>query len=172
MPLATRSGNTANRSVVLPLLWRPTNAMRGAFTALRLCGERRPALDAELRALGVRLPAARAERARGRGRRAGGRRRERRAVLLLGLVAERPHALADLAEHGRELPRPEDDEHDDEDEDELRPSKVERHDRSLPRARAARGISSTSVREADQPKRPAISVRNRGTTTSNIRAGR
>src|SRR5438046_2120511 len=118
MPLATRSGSTARRSVVLPLLWRPTNAIRGAFTAAGLCGERCPALDAELRAFGVRLPAVRAELARpgrsGRGR------CEWLGVLLLGLVAERADALAELAEDRRELPRSEHDEHDHQDEDELR----------------------------------------------------
>src|SRR5437762_5302520 len=103
MPLATRSGSTARRSVVFPLLWRPTNAMRGAFTACGLRGERRPALDAELRALGVRLPAVRAEASGPGRRRAGRRRRERGAVLLLGLVPERADALAELAEHGRQL---------------------------------------------------------------------
>src|SRR2546423_2155717 len=129
MPLATSSGSTAMRSVVLPLLWRPTNATRGAFTPAALGGERCPAARAELRAVRVRLPAARAVLGGARGRRRGpGRGRgERLGVLLLRLVAERAHALAELAEHGGELPRPEDDEHDDEDEDELRSTQIERH---------------------------------------------
>src|SRR5690349_15441159 len=162
MPLATKSGRTAMRSVVLPLLWRPTNAMRGAFTADRSGRERCPAARAELRAVGVRLPAARAVLAGARCRGGPGRGRcERLAVLLLRLVAEGADALAELAEHGRELPGPEDDEHDDEDEDELRSTQVERHGHFLVGAKCA-GISTGVYESPGQPKRPSSSVRNSG----------
>src|SRR5438067_4899697 len=112
MPRATIKGSTATSSVVLPLLCRPTNAIRGAFTRDRLGGERGPAAHAELRAVGVGLaavgavPSGRGRRLRGRGGRDSG------AVLLLGflgLLAEGADAAAELAEHGGELPRAEHD---------------------------------------------------------------
>src|SRR6266550_3483069 len=64
-----------------------------------------------------------------------GRGRGARRGLLgaVGLFAERLHALAQLTENVRELPRSEHDEHDHENEDELRAPKVERHS-SLPYA--------------------------------------
>src|SRR5438270_5379301 len=107
MPRATIRGSTATSNVVLPLLCRPTNAIRGDFTRDRLGGERRPAAHAELRAVGVGLaavgavPSRRGRRLCGLGGRDGG------AVLLLGLVAEGADAAAELAEHGGELPRAE-----------------------------------------------------------------
>src|SRR5205814_5712660 len=149
MPRATIRGSTATSSVVLPLLCRPTNAIRGAFTRDRLGGERGPAAHAELRAVGVRLAAVGAVPSRrGRRLRLGGRRgRDGGAVLLLGLLAERTDAAAELAEHGGELPRAEHDEHDDEDEDELRPANIERHGHFLVRAR--RAVSRLRVYEGD-----------------------
>src|SRR5256885_8951493 len=98
MPRATIRGSTLTSNVVLPLLCRPTNAIRGDFTRDRLGGERRPAAHAELRAVGVRLAAVGAVPSRRGGRfrgRSGGC--DGGAVLLLGLVAEGADAAAGLA---------------------------------------------------------------------------
>src|SRR5438874_11223458 len=109
MPRATINGSTPTSNVVLPLLCRPTNAIRGAFPRDRLGGERGPAAHAELRAVGVRLAAVGAVPSRRGRRRRGGRGcgREGGAVLLLGLLAERTHGAAALAGHGGELRRAE-----------------------------------------------------------------
>src|SRR5207253_2288459 len=118
-----------------------------------------------LAAIGAVAPR-RGRRLRGRGGGRGGG-----AVLLLGLLAERTDAAAELAEHGGELPRAEHDEHDDEDEDELRPANIERHGHFLVRAR--RAVSRLRVYEGDHhPKSPSSSVRKSGMTTRSMSAGR
>jgi hypothetical protein len=89
--------------------------------------ERLPAVGAELRVARVRPSAVAAvdRRARCGGRRGCCRpRRDRGSFVVRRLVAEASDALAQLAENVGELPRPEDDQHDREDEEKLRATKI------------------------------------------------
>jgi len=113
--------------------------------------ERLPAVRAELRVARVRPPAVAAIDRRARRRARGGRRRpgcDRRGFVVLRLVAEAPHTLAELAENVREFPRAEDDQHDCEDEKKLRATDTRHH--SLPReaSRCAMRLDPLSVRIA------------------------
>jgi hypothetical protein len=84
--------------------------------------ERLPAVGAELRVAGVRPAAVPAVDGRaGRRRRRCGRRpsRDGGGLVVRRFIAEGPHALAKLAEDVGQLPRPEDDQHDREDEQKL-----------------------------------------------------
>jgi len=108
--------------------------------------ERLPAVGAELRVGGVGPPAVPAVDGRaGCGRRGGRRaaRGDRGGLVVLGFVAEGSHALAQLAEHVGELPRPEDDQHDREDEEKLWATNT-RH-RSLPREARSIRLDVVSV---------------------------
>jgi len=108
--------------------------------------ERLPAVGAELRIARVRPTAVaavdgRARRGRGRGRRRPSRDGGR--LIGRGLVAERAHALAELAEDVGQLSRAEDDQHDREDEEKLWATDT-RH-RSLPREACSMRLDAPSV---------------------------
>jgi len=95
--------------------------------------ERLPAVRAELGVARVRPPAVAAVDGRARSARRGGRRRSGGhggGLIGCGLIAEAAHAFAELAENVRQLSRPENDQDDRENEDELRTTNT-RH-RSLP----------------------------------------
>jgi hypothetical protein len=96
--------------------------------------ERLSAVRAELRVACVRPPAVAAVHVRSRCGGCGRCRRprgDRRGLVVRRLVAEAAYAFAQLAENVRQLPRPENDQHDREDEEKLRTTNA-RH-RSLPR---------------------------------------
>ena len=121
---------------------------------LRVKLERLPAVGAELRVVGVRPPAIAAVDGRSRRRccAARGRGRHGRLFLTARRIAEGAYALAELAENLRQPAGAEDDQHDGEDEKELRPTDV-RH--SFPpdaRLRALGLTNSLGEQSFQQPE--------------------
>jgi len=106
--------------------------------------ERLAAVGAELRVGPVRSAAVAAvDRGPGRGGCRGRGPSGLRGLLVRGFVAEAAHTLAELAEHVGELPGAEDDQHDCQDEEELRTTDIGH--RALPLPRPVRRLDSVPV---------------------------
>src|SRR5712692_7572613 len=100
-------------------------------------------------------------------------------LVVIGFLAEGAYALAELAEDVRELPRPEDDEHDDQQENELGTAEVEGHaslpSKGLPpqhHGRIPRPDYFRQCTTAPQPNNPVRRVRKSGIITRSASAGR